>query len=203
VDGTRRVGLIGLGAGTLATFGRPGDVFRFYEIDPAIVQVARQHFQYLQRTAATVEIALGDARLTLEAERRRGEPGNFHVLVLDAFSGDAIPVHLLTREAMALYLDHLRPDGVIAVHISNRHLDLRPVVEGLAREHHLHFATIEDTGGDDRWWIYDTTWVLLSRDPARLAVDDIRRVTQAPPDESARFVHWTDDHASLFEVLKW
>ena len=202
IDGARRIGLVGLGAGTLATYGRPGDVFRFYEIDAAIVNVARTHFSYLRRTPAKVEIELGDARLTLEDELRRGERQQFDLLILDAFSGDAIPVHLLTREAMALYLAHLKPGGMIAVHISNRHLDLRPVVEGLARHHGLHFVNINDTVKKKDWWLYSTSWMLLTADAARLTIDDIRKAAEEPPDETARYVDWTDDHASLFEVLK-
>ena len=168
-EGPRRIGLVGLGAGTLAAYGLPGDVFRFYEIDPAIVDVARRHFSFLRRTPATVEIALGDARLTLEAELRRGESQQFDVLLLDAFSGDAIPVHLLTQEAVALYLAHLKPGGVLAVHISNRHLDLRPVVEGLARHHGLHFVNISHTAEDKDWWLYSSSWMLLTADGAHVA----------------------------------
>jgi hypothetical protein len=202
VAGERRVGLVGLGAGTLAAYGRPGDVFRFYEIDPAIVDVAHRHFSFLRRTPATVEIALGDARLSLEDELRRGVRQQFDLLLLDAFSGDAIPVHLLTREAVALYRAHLKPDGILAVHISNRHLDLRPVVEGLARHHGLHFVNISDTAEDKDWWLYSSSWMLLTADPARLETEDIRQAAEEPPDETARTVDWTDDHASLFSVLK-
>lgn len=202
LPGPRRIGLVGLGVGTLAVYGRPDDVFRFYEIDAAMVNVARIHFSYLRRTPAKVEIALGDARLTLEDEQRRSGSQQFDLLILDAFSGDAIPVHLLTREAMALYLDHLKPGGLIAVHISNRHLDLRPVVEGLARHHDLHFVNISDNVEKKNWWLYDTSWMLLTTDAARLQVDDIRKAAEEPPDETAEYVHWTDDHASLFEVLK-
>lgn len=200
--GPRRVGLVGLGAGTLAAYGRPGDLFRFYEIDPAIVAVARQNFTYLRHTPARVEIALGDARLTLEDELRHGPGGRFDLLILDAFSGDAIPVHLLTREAMALYLRHLRPGGIIAVHISNRHLDLRPVVEGLARHHGLRFVNISDNVKDGDWWLYNTSWMLLTADPARLEVESIRLAAEEPPDETAEYVEWTDDHASLLDILK-
>ncbi len=202
LPGKRRVGLVGLGAGSIAVYGRPDDTFRFYEIDPAIVGVAREHFSFLQRTAAQVEIVLGDARLTLEDELRRGGSQEFDLLVLDAFSGDAIPVHLLTREAMALYLAHLKPGALLAIHISNRHLDLRPVVEGLARHHALHFVTISDTAGKENWWLYNTTWMLLSADATRLQADVIRQAAEEPPDETARYVDWTDDHASLFEILK-
>lgn len=198
----RRIGLVGLGAGSLAAYGRAGDVLRFYEIDPAIVGVARTRFSYLRRTPATVQVALGDARLTLEEELRRGPGQAFDLLILDAFSGDAIPVHLLTREAVALYLRHLRPGGLLAVHISNRHLDLRPVVEGLARHHGLHFVTISDTAKKDDWWLYSTTWMLLTADAARLEVPGIKEAAEEPPDATAEYVDWTDDHASLLEVLK-
>jgi hypothetical protein len=202
IAGERRIGVVGLGSGSLTAYGRPGDVFRFYEIDPAIVAVARSHFSYLRLTSAEVEIALGDARLTLDGERRRGESQQFDLLVLDAFSGDAIPVHLLTREVVELYLAHLKPGGMIAVHISNRHLDLRPVVEGLARHHGLHFVNINDTVEKKDWWLYDTSWMLLTRDAARLETDDIRQAAEEPPDETAEYVEWTDDHASLFEIVK-
>ncbi|AOS43281.1 hypothetical protein Verru16b_00324 [Lacunisphaera limnophila] len=202
IPGERRIGLVGLGAGTLAAYGRPGDVFRFYEIDAAIVGVARTHFSFLRRTPATVEIALGDARLTLEDELRRGDSQPFDLLILDAFSGDAIPIHLLTREAMALYLARLKPGGLIAVHISNRHLDLRPVVEGLARHHGLHIVNISDQVEKRDWWLYDSSWMLLSADPDKLAAEAISSAAEEPPDATATYVDWTDDHASLFEILK-
>ena len=198
----RHVGLVGLGAGSLAVYGQPGDRFRFYEIDPAIVDVAHRHFSYVKNSLANINIVLGDARLTLEDELRRGQSQQFDLLILDAFSGDAIPVHLLTREAMALYLEHLRPGGILAIHISNRHLDLRPVVEGLARHHSLHFVNISDNVAKEDWWLYNTSWMLLSADAARLEVPEIRKAAEEPPDETARYVDWTDDHASLFSILK-
>jgi spermidine synthase len=198
----RHVGLVGLGAGSLAVYGQPGDRFRFYEIDPAIVDVAHRHFSYLKNSLADINIVLGDARLTLEDELRREQSQQFDLLILDAFSGDAIPVHLLTREAMALYLAHLRSGGIMAIHISNRHLDLRPVVEGLARHHGLHVVNISDTVKKEDWWLYNTSWMLLSADAARLEVPEIRNAAEEPPDETARYVEWTDDHASLFSVLK-
>ncbi len=198
----RHIGLVGLGSGTLAVYGQPNDRFRFYEIDPAIVDVANRHFTHLKDSLANITIVLGDARLTLEDELHRGQSQQFDLLILDAFSGDAIPVHLLTREAMTLYLKHLRPGGIIAIHISNRHLDLRPVVEGLARHHELHFVNISDSVDKADWWLYSTSWMLLSADAARLDVPEIRQAAEEPPDETARYVDWTDDHASLFEVLK-
>ena len=124
----KRVGVIGLGAGTLAAYGKAGDFFRFYEINPLVLNIANKSFSYLRDTPARTDIVIGDARLSLAAEM----PQQFDVLAVDAFSGDAIPVHLLTKEAFALYLRHLKPDGVLAIHTSNTYLDLAPVVQLLA-----------------------------------------------------------------------
>lgn len=201
LPGRRHVGLVGLGTGTLAAYGRTGDTLRFYDINPDIVPIAREHFSYLRRSAADVQVVLGDARLVLEDELARSGPQQFDLLVLDAFSSDAIPVHLLTREAMAVYLAHLKPDGVIAIHISNRHLKLGPVVTGLARHHGLEAATILDDPPDEEWWFYPTTWVLLTRNHALLADPAISVATEAQ-DESEPVIEWTDDHASLFPILK-
>jgi len=189
----RRVGLVGLGIGTLAAYARPGDHYRFYEINRADEEMARRYFHYLELCRGDAQIIHGDARLTLDREK---EPQNFDVLVLDAFSGDAIPVHLLTTEAFAIYLRHLAPDGIIAVHISNRHFSLRPVVDALADKYKLATATIDSP--ETNRGAENSLWVLVSRDPRRLAVDSIRKEALEP--ESAR-VLWTDDHAPLSEVL--
>src|SRR5262249_51887740 len=124
-SGPARVGVIGLGTGTLAVYGRAGDYFRFYEINPLVLRLARTQFTFLNDCKARLDAALGDARLSLEREA----PENFDVLAVDAFSSDAIPVHLLTREAFELYFRHLKSSGVLAVHVSNKHLDLPPVVK--------------------------------------------------------------------------
>src|SRR5205807_9355570 len=139
--GPLRVGVVGLGAGTLAAYGRTGDVFRFYDINSDVVELARSEFTFLKDSRAKVEVALGDARLSLEREPAQ----NFDVLALDAFSSDAIPVHLLTVEAFKTYLRHLKPDGVLAVHISNRYLDLVPVVQQAARHLSLEVRSEEHT----------------------------------------------------------
>ncbi len=202
----RIVGIVGLGAGTLASYGRRGDQFRFYEINPAVERVARQQFSYLANSPAEVKVVLGDARLVLEREPSQG----FDLLALDAFSSDAVPVHLLTREAFAIYLRHLRPDGVIAVHISNRHINLAPVLANVAAEFHLHSATLNsDTAGegayydDDGWdWnTYETIWVLLSRDESFFEQSAVRAVT-SKPDLAVMIPLWTDDYTSLFPLLQ-
>jgi type II secretory pathway pseudopilin PulG len=125
-----KVGVIGLGAGTLATYGSKGDVYRFYDINPGVIDIAKRDFSYLTDSEATIELPLGDARLSLEREPAQ----NFDVLAIDAFSSDAIPVHLITKEAVQVYLRHMKPGGVIAFHVTNRYLDLVPVVEGIAND---------------------------------------------------------------------
>jgi SAM-dependent methyltransferase len=138
----RKLGLVGLGTGTLAAYGRSGDQLRIYEINPAVEQLARDPFTHLARSPAKIDVVMGDARLSLEREFAAGGSQQFDLLALDAFSSDAIPVHLLTREAVALYLRHLRPDGMLAVHISNRYLNLEPVVRALAQEFGMGMVTI-------------------------------------------------------------
>lgn len=197
----RKLGLVGLGTGTLALYGRSGDQLRIYEINPAVEQLARDPFTHLARSPAKIDVIMGDARLSMERELATGGPQQFDLLALDAFSSDAIPVHLLTREAVALYLRHLRPDGVLAVHISNRYLNLEPVVRALAQEFGMKMATISDDDEPD-WWIYATTWILVTRNEALLATSEIADAADLPARKPQLPVRWTDDHASLFQILK-
>jgi SAM-dependent methyltransferase len=195
------LGVVGLGAGTLAAYGRSGDRIRFYELNPAVVAIARSEFTFLSDTPAAVEVALGDARLTLE---REAEP-RFDVLAVDAFSGDAIPVHLLTREALDAYLRHLRDDGILAFHVSNRFLDLVPVVRGLAASRGLAAAHVEEAdrapgASDDDDEESASDWVLLARDAAVLARAGIRDEGDGADARSPEL--WTDDFSSLLRVLK-
>ena len=190
-----KVGVIGLGAGTLASYGAKGDVYRFYDINPGVIAIANRDFSYLSRSAATIELPLGDARLKLEAEAPQG----FDVLAIDAFSSDAIPVHLITREAVLVYLRHMKPDGVIAFHVTNRYLDLVPVVEGIANELGLHALWIDDDGSG--LLASSSSWVLISRDPARL--NDPRLVEAQSTIQARRdWRVWTDDFNNLVQVLK-
>lgn len=198
----RHIGVVGLGAGSMAGYAVPGDRLRFYEINPEVIRLAHERFTYLEGTAGAVEIVEGDARLTMEDELRREQPQKFDLLVLDAFSSDAIPIHLLTAEAFATYLRHMRDDGVIAVHISNRYLDLRPVVEAVAKHHGLLQITIQDNPDDDKWWLYPTTWMLVSYNYERLHSESLLGVMEATPDPDAKTVLWTDDRASVLPVLK-
>jgi SAM-dependent methyltransferase len=200
-DKPRRFGVIGLGTGSLSTYGRAGDYVRIYEINPAVERLARDPFTYLAKCPAKLDLVMGDARLELEHEIARGESQQFDVFALDAFSSDAIPVHLLTKEAFALYLKHLKPDGVIAVHISNRYLDLQPVVERLAAEFNLSTACISDDN-TEAWWLYDTTWMLVTRNKALLDNSDVYAATDEPKKNPRPAALWTDDSANLYSIMK-
>jgi SAM-dependent methyltransferase len=194
----RRIGVVGLGTGTIAAFGRRGDTFRFYEINPAVVPLAERVFTYLprlQERGGQYEIAMGDARLSLESE----PPQQFDLLVIDAFAGDSIPVHLLTVEALEVYLRHLKPDGILAVHVSNRFLDLTRVTRALAWHGQLdsgHLSTPPVPA--DR--VNACDWVLYAR-PGAFAPQS--GLPLGPPvRQIGPRVLWTDDHSSLFDVLR-
>jgi spermidine synthase len=196
----RRIGLVGLGTGTLAAYARKGDYLRIYEINPAVETLAKEQFKYLDYCLGATEVIMGDARLMMEQEVSQGKTQRFDLLALDAFSSDAIPVHLLTREAFATYLQHLKPNGVIAVHISNRYLDLRPVVEKLAEHFRMSVVSISDDS-EPNWWVYATTWMLVTKNQELLANEALRDAADAP--SSPRdFPLWTDDFASLYTIMK-
>jgi SAM-dependent methyltransferase/MFS family permease len=195
-----RVGVIGLGAGTIAAYGRPGDLYKFYDIDANVIQIARTQFTFLGDSGARIETALGDARLTLERE----PPQGFDVLAVDAFSSDAIPVHLITREALQTYLRHMKPDGVVAFHVSNRFLDLIPVVARLANELNAHAVLIADDPDDedDRLLKSRSDWVLVSRDAKALEAPAIVDAGAAPAEDHPAWRTWTDDYSNLIQILK-
>jgi hypothetical protein len=190
-----RIGVVGLGAGTLAAYGRPGDLYRFYEINPQVLQIAHSEFSFLDSSGAEIETVLGDARLNMERE----PPQGYDVLVIDAFSSDSIPVHLITREAMAVYLKHMKPDGVIAFHVTNRFLQLPPVVKRIAEAYQLHTALIVDEAEESDF--SRTDWVLVTRNRALLARKDIAAAAGEIPDIPGLRI-WTDDYNNLFRILK-
>jgi hypothetical protein len=198
-----RVGMLGVGTGTLSAYGQTGDTYRLYEINPVVVDLAEGqggYFSFVSDSQANVEMVVGDARLSLERELEAGDRQNFDVLVLDTFSSDSIPVHLVTKEAFALYLAHLAPDGVIAAHVTNLHLDLQPVFWQLGQYYRLDIARVE-YGGDDRGG-YASHWILLSRNSALLKVDSIHKRTVDLTDYSTDVRLWTDDYSNLFQILK-
>ncbi|MDQ3007232.1 MAG: fused MFS/spermidine synthase, partial [Chloroflexota bacterium] len=200
---SQRVGLLGLGIGTLATYAQPGDVYRLYEINPVVTDLAAgygDYFSFLSDGKADISIVLGDARISLERELAQGHPQNFDVLVLDTFSSDSIPVHLVTKEVFALYLEHLAPDGIIAAHITNLHLDLQPVFWQLAKYYGLSIVRVNYPGDSNGG--YTSHWILLSRDPALLEIPAIQDRAVNLDGFSTNLKLWTDDYSNLFQILK-
>jgi hypothetical protein len=190
----RHIGVVGLGIGTLAAYGQAGDRLRMYEINPQVIELAQEHFSFLRDCPAEHTIVTGDARLSLEFEA----PQAFDVLVLDAFSGDAIPVHLLTSEAMQVYLRHLKTDGILAYHISNLHFNLKPVLAGLAQQQHLSIAFYCNEQAEADSAALMSIWALLAYTPERLEQALDGQSLQPPV---GRPIHWTDNRSNLLEVM--
>ena len=215
-----RVGVIGLGVGTLAAYANARidpsrsrrnyvqsnerlvpDTMAFYEINPMVLEWAEEHFTFLddaRKRGARIENHLGDARVVLERQLEETGSQRFDVLVLDAFSGDAIPIHLLTREAVALYFEHLREDGILAMHVSNRFLDVKPVVVRLARElgHEVVYAKNKDR---DSRGVDGASWMIMTSNMRFLADREVRRYERDLPEPGPL---WTDDFSSVFDLIE-
>ncbi len=193
----KRVGVIGLGTGTVAAYGNAGDAVRFYEINPLVERLARQWFTFLHDSPAKSDVVLGDARLSLAAEA----PQHFNVIVIDAFSGDAIPVHLLTREALALYRRHLAPDGLVVFHVSNQYIDLEPVIAEIAADAGLHAVSIH-SHGDEQNGFYFSDWIVVTANQGFLGQPEV--FNNGFPTHRRRDLRlWTDNYSSVFPLLKW
>ncbi len=191
----RNIGVIGLGVGTIAAYGQPGDRIRFYEINPAVPPIANNLFTYIRESAATIDIVEGDARTSLASET----PQHFDVLVVDAFSGDAIPLHLLTTQAVALYKRHLAPGGILAFHISNRHVDLEPEIALLAKAAGMQAMRVS-SGENKETNEFSATWMLLADNAEFFSLPAVADHGRAPVEN--RSVHlWTDDYSSLLPLI--
>jgi hypothetical protein len=200
--GGLRIGVVGLGAGTLAAYGMEGDSIRFYEINADVLRLNRKHFTFLGDTPAHVDVTLGDARITMERERAGQQPQQFDVVAVDAFSGDAVPLHLLTREAFATYFYHLAQDGVLAMHVSNRYLNLASLVHGLAEDGGK--AAIRVVNAEDlAETVYASTWVLVTSNKAFLDDELVEGHTAPWGDRPGqRKLVFTDDYANIFRILR-
>jgi len=192
-----RIGVIGLGVGTIAAYGQPRDVIRFYEINPEVIRFAHEEFTYLADSAARIEIVEGDARLALEAELETGSQ-QFDVLVMDAFSSDAVPMHLLTRECAQIYWKHLEPDGILLCNIRNRSVDLAPLMLGLAEISGKQVFRIDSKGDQDG--VADASWAVLTTNANLLADRAIQAARTSFSDQTPLI--WTDDYGSLWQVLR-
>jgi spermidine synthase len=192
----RRIGVIGLGTGTVAVYGNAGDTIRFYEINRAVENIALSAFSYLGDSPAFMEIVRGDARVSLAAE----QPQRYDVLIVDAFSGDAIPAHLLTAQALEIYRRHLAPGGIVAFHVSNRFLALAPVVGQLARNAGMQAVRVS-TPEDLTRQVFHSEWVLVTANAEFLANPAVVRARQ-PIEVPAGLRLWTDDYSSLFPIIQ-
>ncbi|GFO69592.1 hypothetical protein GMLC_31710 [Geomonas limicola] len=195
------IGVVGLGTGTLAAYGQKGDSFRFYEINNDVIDFADRYFSFRRDSAARVETVPGDARIQMEAELKRQQPQKFDVLVVDAFTSDSIPVHLLTRECVSIYRQHLNPDGLLLIHVTNHFLDLVPVVEAQARTFGYRTATISSKRqqvGES-----DCLWMVVTNNEAFLKREEIRSRSIEHETGSRQVTGWTDDFVSLWQIVKW
>jgi hypothetical protein len=198
------VGVIGLGTGTLAAYGQAGDCFRFYEINPGIIALAQGQgglFSFLSESPAAITVIEGDARVALENELAFGQANAFDILAVDAFSSDSIPIHLLTTEAFAVYLANLQPQGVLAFHISNRYLDLQPLVGALAAGHGLQAVVVASPGEDVG--TYAAVWVLVTRNQVFFDLPAIQAHSKPLPTPDSPVRPWRDDYSNLVQVLRW
>jgi spermidine synthase/FtsH-binding integral membrane protein len=194
-----KIGVVGLGTGTIAAYGRENDTIRFYEINPDVLRINKEYFTFLEDTSADVAVVLGDARISLEGELRDGGEGQFDVLALDAFSSDAIPIHLLTKEAFATYRKLLKPDGILAVHISNQHFDLEPLVRGVARDLDM-VAVLVVNAEDETNEIFAADWVLMTVNAEFIANETVSQ-SITPWLTEREDVVWTDDYSNVIQLL--
>jgi len=189
--------VVGLGVGTIAAYGRPGDRIQFYEINPAVAPIAQNAFTYLRESGAQITIVQGDARTSLKQE----QPQNFNVLVVDAFSGDAIPLHLLTTQAVELYKRHLVPGGILAFHISNQHVDLEPEIVLLAHAAGMDVRRVSSFE-NPQLGEFTATWMLLTEGGDFFVQPEVATAAREPAlNANARL--WTDDYSSLLPLLRW
>jgi hypothetical protein len=199
-DRSLRIGVVGLGAGTLAANARPGDYLRFYEINPEVIRISNEYFTFRKDSAATIEIVPGDARIEMERQLAAGKPGLFDVLVIDAFTSDSIPMHLLTLECVRVYARHRKPDGILCIHLTNLFLDLTSVIRGISQELQLT-GVIIDTSSSYATGAYYSTWALFSQNQKFFDDPVIVAAVQASAVHDSPAVIWTDDYASLWQVL--
>ncbi len=198
--GTLRIGVIGLGCGTLAAYGKPGDTIRFYEINPEVIRISEEYFTYRADSQAKVDVVLGDARVKMEQQLAAGDPQRFDVLAVDAFSSDSIPMHLLTRECAELFARHLKPDGLLCMHVSNRFLDLTGVVRGMAETLGLDCVRI-DSSSDHSVGLDHSTWIIVTRNKKFLATSEVRDAIRPWKKKDRPPLVWTDDYGSLWQAL--
>lgn len=196
--GPIRIGILGLGAGVTATLARAGDTLHYYEINPLIFQIAQTKFDFWKDCPADKQLYFGDGRLTLEGMK---DSENLDFLAMDAFTSDAVPMHLLTREAYATYARHMKPDGILAVNISNRYLDLEPIMAQAAQEMGWTGVIVYDEGNSESYYV-SNTWVLLSKSPTVFAHPNFQDGSTSALQPRKGFRTWTDDYSNIIQILR-
>jgi hypothetical protein len=200
-DAPVRIGIVGLGAGMIAAHGRAGDLVRYYELNPSVADLTGRHFSFVRDTPAKAEIALGDGRLMLEREAEGGRSQRFDVIVMNAFRGASPPMHLMTKEAFAVYLKHLEPDGVLAINFELDTFEIAPLHRGLAASAGLDVRWVETTsqqGCDD-----PISWALYTRDKAFWEVPEVKAAISPWRDKSESKLLWTDARSDLMSIIQW
>lgn len=198
-----KVAVLGLGIGTLAAYGKAGDEYRLYEINQIAIDLAKGeggYFSFLKDSQANIEVIAGDARISLENEYKANGSHHFDVIVLDTFSSDSIPVHLITKQAFDLYLANLKPDGVIAANISNQHIDLQPVFYRIAQEFGLTIIRIDNIPDEPNEYL--SVWMLMSKNPESLNIPKIQARAITYENYSTNVMLFTDDYSNLFQILR-
>jgi spermidine synthase len=197
------LGVVGLGVGTLATYAETGDKVRFYEINPQVEDMARSHFSYLEDCDGDESVVIGDARISLEKELKESGSQEFDILVVDAFSGDSIPIHLMTKEAFELYFQHLKPGGILAVHISNLHLELSDPVRTICKELGYDASRVAYDPEEDNYHSYYSDWILISSNKRLKNMLSHKGYLSEWDEEDAKEILWTDDYCNLLQVVEW
>jgi hypothetical protein len=197
-NGPIRIGILGLGAGVTATLARAGDTLHYYEINPLVFEIAQTKFDFWKSCPADKHLYFGDGRLTLENMK---ESENLDFLAMDAFTSDAVPMHLLTREAYATYQRHMKPDGVLAINISNRYLDLEPIIAQAAKEMGWSGIMVYDEGNSESYYV-SNTWVLLTKAPAIFSHPNFQDANATSLQPRPGFRSWTDDYSNIIQILR-
>lgn len=193
-----RIGAVGLGVGTIATWTDSTDYLRVYEINPDVIAFAKEYFYYLNDSKSKIDIVVGDARVSMEREA----PQEFDIIVLDAFNSDSPPIHLLTEEAFKIYYKHLKKDGAIAIHISSKHLDFYPAMTLMAKQFHTSFRFIRDENPKNDVYRMISSWILISDNIELLNAPEVMKASSLL-DENKSVSLWTDDHSSIFSIFIW
>jgi hypothetical protein len=197
-----RIGVVGMGAGMVATLGRAGDTLTYYELNPAVLELTTRHFTFIKESKAKVDVQLGDARLTLERQLKANDPQSFDVLVLDAFRGASPPMHLMTKQAFQIYFGHLAENGILAVNFELDTFEVAPLHRGMAKAFGVNVGWFE-TRQDEDQCIAPISWALYTRDPDFFGARIVRKAVSPWRDDAKSELVWTDQDNNLMSIINW